>query len=1006
MSEKKTIEVLLKLNDQMGAQIGARTTDMLEAAAAADKLTRAIARTSEEQNDAAKSAIKLSNAHATAAKKTKEHTESTAGIARSMVGMAAAYVSIHSVISAYSNAMKFVIETGSEFQQSMANTKAILQPTAEEFQALSYYAQELGRNTMFSAKQAADMETELGKAGFNTAQILASGSSVLDLAAASNMGLAESATIASATVKQFNLTAGDTQKVVDVLAKTVSISAADAKDYGDAMSYVGVAAENSGYNLEETSAAIGVLSDKMIKGERAGTGLRKIVGVLADSSSEASKAIAKVNPNATTLAEKFEALKSTGFDSTKAIKLFGLEAYTASLALVGGVEDLKRYGEELQWTEGKAKGFAKAVADIQADTLQGDLKLAESAAQGLGIVLAEAFGDSTRNSVQRVTEALGELTEWADENPAKLREWGNAAEDIFSGVLAGAKLLAGGIETINDVISFLNPFDMEDTFTSDVAALVAETDKIGQAYIEVEKHAANATKLTNAFNKSSVVSNMFGGKSLLKEASDERALVDEAQRTIVESENKRDSILKEQIARQKELSALRKEILSPSEKKELDTLNQVIPAVRYADQNNISFRAASQILAKEEVERQKALASKMKFEKEKLAEEEAAAKEQTELTKKQLEERARLEKEANESFKKILREREVNELTGWQRELQERENYWNEKIEIDKAGGAKHTAQLEKFRDDEIAALLKPGEQTYFGNFQGRSAAPDAQISASENTGLEAAYAASGVVKNEIWQKENQDRMKLAEESRIELENANKSELELEEEKYQRKLELFKMYGEETEALTKAHEENVAQIQQKVWETHLTAAATFFGGFAQLAAVAASKNKEWAIAAKALAISEAIMNTAVGVTKAYAMGGPLGFITGAGVIAAGTAQIATISQQKFAQGQYSTSASFGVVAPSRSSGIVPYAGGSYSGDKVLAGLNPGERVLTVGQNRDYESRSSGTNVFNYSPTYNRETTALERRKDVRYFQKQMRAANSDPSFTRVQAAYV
>tara|TARA_R110002073_G_scaffold131248_3_gene277962 strand:+ start:592 stop:2571 length:1980 start_codon:yes stop_codon:yes gene_type:complete len=50
---------------------------------------------------------------------------------------------------------------------------------------------------------------------------------------------------------------------------------------------------------------------------------------------------------------------------------------------------------------------------------------------------------------------------------------------------------------------------------------------------------------------------------------------------------------------------------------------------------------------------------------------------------------------------------------------------------------------------------------------------------------------------------------------------------------------------------------------------------------------------------KALSIGQAIQNTATGVTKAFATGGPAGFITGGLVAAAGAAQIATIANTSF-----------------------------------------------------------------------------------------------------------
>ena len=60
-----------------------------------------------------------------------------------------------------------------------------------------------------------------------------------------------------------------------------------------------------------------------------------------------------------------------------------------------------------------------------------------------------------------------------------------------------------------------------------------------------------------------------------------------------------------------------------------------------------------------------------------------------------------------------------------------------------------------------------------------------------------------------------------------------------------------------------------------------------------------AENKKAFQMAKAFNIASAIMNTAVGISKAFAMGGPLGFLTGAAVAAAGYAQVSAIKSQQY-----------------------------------------------------------------------------------------------------------
>ena len=71
---------------------------------------------------------------------------------------------------------------------------------------------------------------------------------------------------------------------------------------------------------------------------------------------------------------------------------------------------------------------------------------------------------------------------------------------------------------------------------------------------------------------------------------------------------------------------------------------------------------------------------------------------------------------------------------------------------------------------------------------------------------------------------------------------------------------------------------------------------------AEIEAQAERRNKERAKKAQAIARAEALINIAQGITKAIAIGGPLGIITGISVGLAGAAQIAQIEAQEFKEG--------------------------------------------------------------------------------------------------------
>ena len=97
-----------------------------------------------------------------------------------------------SAIFSLKNAFRALREVTENFEKTMAKTRAILRPTINEMAALEKEAKRLGQTTAFTATQAGEAFVEMGKLGFKAGQIIASTASILDLAALSGAGLAES----------------------------------------------------------------------------------------------------------------------------------------------------------------------------------------------------------------------------------------------------------------------------------------------------------------------------------------------------------------------------------------------------------------------------------------------------------------------------------------------------------------------------------------------------------------------------------------------------------------------------------------------------------------------------------------------------------------------------------------------------------------------------------------------------------------------------------------------
>lgn len=278
-----------------------------------------------------------------------------------------------------------------DFEQQMAKVQAVTGATAEEFSALEKSAKDLGATTQFTATQVGKLQEEYAKLGFTTDEILDATEATLELAVATGSDLAQSATVAAATINGFGLEAEDTQKVVDVMAASFTQSALDINKFEVAMAAVAPVAQTVGMSIEETTASLGVLVDAGFDASTAGTALRNI---LLDT----QKAGISVS-------EAMEQIRTSTDPASTALDLFGKRGAAVAITLAENEQKAVQFTNSLQ----NAAGSAAAMADVVGDTLEGDLNRLSSAWEGL--VLSVSDGDIFRGLTQSATNLLNQITE-------------------------------------------------------------------------------------------------------------------------------------------------------------------------------------------------------------------------------------------------------------------------------------------------------------------------------------------------------------------------------------------------------------------------------------------------------------------------------------------------------------------------------------------------------------------------------------------------------------------
>lgn len=175
------------------------------------------------------------------------------------------------------------------FEESMNLIQTVGGATAEQMQAVQSQALQLGKDTSFSAGEAADGFLELTKAGFDVESSMGAIGGVLDLAAAGNLSVASAAEIAANAINAFQLPASDAARIADLLAAGANASSVEVTDLSDSLKMSGAVMGSYGQSLDDTVTALGLLGNAGLKGSDAGTSLKQMFISLAAPTDEARK---------------------------------------------------------------------------------------------------------------------------------------------------------------------------------------------------------------------------------------------------------------------------------------------------------------------------------------------------------------------------------------------------------------------------------------------------------------------------------------------------------------------------------------------------------------------------------------------------------------------------------------------------------------------------------------------------------------------------------------------
>ena len=314
------------------------------------------------------------------------------------------------------------LKTAADFETAMNRVGAVSGAVGNDLDNLSALARKMGRETQFSASQAADAMGFLAQAGFGVQEIMDALPGTLQLAASAQMDLGEAADIVSNVLSGYGLEIEQLSRVNDVLVKTFTSSNTNLQQLGEAMTYAAPIAAAAGVEFEQTAAALGLLGSAGIQASMAGTTLRGAIAKILDITPQASKRMKELGLNFQDAAGKIlpldqivQQLAPHADDAGLFMELFGLRAGPGMAVLVRqGADELRSLTNELR----NAGGTAEAIANAQMEGLNGALKRLASAFEGLQLAIANA---GILDFITGLTEKLaGFVQRLAETDPALL----------------------------------------------------------------------------------------------------------------------------------------------------------------------------------------------------------------------------------------------------------------------------------------------------------------------------------------------------------------------------------------------------------------------------------------------------------------------------------------------------------------------------------------------------------------------------------------------------------
>lgn len=351
-----------------------------------------------------------------------------------------------SILNTFSGAIKNSIGFAIEYEAQMKNVKLITEANTAEMEDLTGEVERLATSFQYSASELAEGLIILGQAGFTAVESLSILPSITALATATLSNLKMAADVTTTAIEAFNVPMARVPALVNTLAAMTIESKLDIEKLGTSFNYIASTASAAGFSIEETGAAMGLMSNAGVRASTIGTSLRSAIGSLMNPTAKFRKALADVglsandvSPVTNRLGDIFIKLKDAGFDVGSAFA--GLDKRIA-----GGVITLVESANEFDSFEASITGTNRAfeMAEGQMDTFHAQVKRMRNSFQLLGGSWFEGDLEPLKEAAKIVTSVIRVLKTASDLVPDTGKSIINSTIALTTG-LSLAKGVGGGV---------------------------------------------------------------------------------------------------------------------------------------------------------------------------------------------------------------------------------------------------------------------------------------------------------------------------------------------------------------------------------------------------------------------------------------------------------------------------------------------------------------------------------------------------------------------------------